>query len=263
MFDNLKGKTAVITGSTSGIGLHFAEGLAAQGCNVMLNGFGDKDEIEANRSRIAETHGVKVHYNGADMTKPAEIRSLIEETKSIFGRLDILVNNAGIQKVAPVEEFPDDKWDAIIAINMSSAFHTIKHAVPIMRENGWGRIINLASAHGLRASPFKAAYVTAKHGMIGLTKVVGLEVAEDNITCNAICPGYVKTPLVDGQIADTAKARNMSEEEVKKQVILERQPTKEFVTYEQLNAMLLFLCSDAGASCNATAYSVDGGWTAM
>ena len=262
MYEEFKGRSAVITGSTSGIGAHFAEALAKAGCNVMLNGFGDKDEIEAERARYAKEYDTKVAYNGADMTKPDEIKGLIEDTAKQFGSVDILINNAGIQKVSPIEDFPDEKWDQIIAINLSSSFHTIKAAVPHMKEQGWGRIINLASAHALVASPFKSAYVAAKHGIAGLTKVVALELAEHNITCNAICPGYVHTPLVDGQIADTAKARGMTEEEVKKKVILEAQPTKEFVTYDQLNGFMMFLASNSGAGNTGGVYPIDGGWTA-
>ncbi|ADM10170.1 D-beta-hydroxybutyrate dehydrogenase [Parvularcula bermudensis HTCC2503] len=262
MFDDLKGRNAVITGSTSGIGLHYAQGLAALGVNVMLNGFGDEAKIEETRKDIADTYGVTSLYNGADMTKPKEIAGLIAEAKDAFGRIDILINNAGVQKVSPIEDFPDEKWDQIIAINLSSAFHTIKHTVPIMKAQNFGRIVNTASAHALVASPFKAAYVAAKHGIMGLTKTVALEVAENGITCNAICPGYVKTPLVEDQIADTAKARGMTEEEVKKKVMLEAQPTKEFVTYEQLNGLLAYLCSDVGGGCTGTAYQIDGGWTA-
>ena len=263
MFDDLKGRSAVITGSTSGIGLQFAEGLARLGVNIMMNGFGDADEIEANRAGISEAHGVDVHYNGADMTKPEEIRALIDDAVSKFGGVDILINNAGIQKVAPIDEFEDAKWDAIIAINLSSAYHTIKHTLPHMKEKGFGRIINLASAHGLVASPFKSAYVAAKHGIVGLTKVVALEVAEQGITCNAVCPGYVKTPLVDAQIADTAKARGITEEEVKSDVLLKAQPTKEFVTYENLNGIIAYLCSNAGSGATGTSFSIDGGWTAQ
>ncbi|MEL6364427.1 MAG: 3-hydroxybutyrate dehydrogenase [Pseudomonadota bacterium] len=263
MAKTLEGQAAVVTGSTSGIGLGFAEGLAAAGANVMLNGFGEADEIEANRARIEKENDVRVLYNGADMTKPDEIRAMIAETKNAFGQLDILVNNAGIQKVSPIDEFPEDKWDAIIAINLTSAFHTIKAAVPIMKAQGRGRIINLASAHGLVASPFKSAYVAAKHGMLGLTKTVALEVAEENITCNAICPGYVETPLVKDQIADTARARGMTEDEVVKEVILKAQPTKKFVTFEHLNGLMLYLASDAGASVNGAALPVEGGWTAQ
>jgi 3-hydroxybutyrate dehydrogenase len=262
LFNDLKGKSAVITGSSSGIGLGFAKGLASQGVNIMMNGFGDADEIEANRKALEEM-GVKALYNGADMTKPDEIDDLVRETHDRLGAVDILINNAGIQKVSPIEEFPEDKWDAIIAINLSSAFHTIKHAVPIMKKQGRGRIINLASVHGLVASPFKSAYVAAKHGIIGLTKTVALEVATDGITCNAVCPGYVETPLVANQIADTAKARGMTEEEVKNDVMLKAQPTKQFITYDQLNGMLFYLCSDAGAGANGQAFTVDGGWTAQ
>jgi 3-hydroxybutyrate dehydrogenase len=262
MFDDLKGRSAIITGSTSGIGKQFAAGLASQGVNVMLNGFGEPDEIETFRASLERDHGVSAGYNGADMTKPEEIRSLIDEAADRFGAIDILINNAGIQKVAPIDEFPDDKWDAIIAINLTSAYHTIKHSLPHMKKKGFGRIINLASAHGLVASPFKSAYVAAKHGVLGLTKTVALEVAEQNITCNAICPGYVQTPLVDAQIADTAKARGMTEEEVKRDVMLAAQPTKEFVTYENLNGLLVYLCSNAGSGATGTAFSIDGGWTA-
>lgn len=258
----LKGKTAIITGSTSGIGLGIAQGMAKQGVNIVMNGFGDKDEIETNRKAI-EAMGVKCLYNGADMTKPEEIEALIHDAKETFGSVDIIVNNAGIQHVAPVEEFPAAKWDAIIAINMSSAFHTIRHAVPLMKQQGWGRIINIASAHGLVASPFKSAYVTAKHGIMGLTKTIALEVAENNITVNAICPGYVYTPLVEGQIADTAKSRGISQEEVKNDVLLKAQATKKFVTTEQIAETALFLCSDAAENITGTDITVDGGWTAQ
>lgn len=257
----LKGKTALITGSTSGIGLGIAQGFAAQGINIVMNGFGDKDEIEKERKAI-EDMGVKAIYNGADMTKPDEITQMIEDAVKEFGSLDIVVNNAGIQTVAPVEEFPPEKWDAIIAINMSSSFHTVRAAVPHMKKQGWGRIINIASAHGLVASPFKSAYVTAKHGIMGFTKTIGLEVAQDNITCNAICPGYVRTPLVDGQIADTAKSRGISEKEVIEDVMLKAQWTKKFVTVEQLSGTALFLCSDAAENITGTHIAVDGGWTA-
>lgn len=259
---SLKGKNAVITGSTSGIGQAIAQALAKEGVNIMLNGFGDMEEIEKDRAALEEIAKVKVFYNGADMTKPEEIKGLIEEANAKLGSVNILINNAGIQHVAKVEEFPDEKWDAIIAINMSSAFHTIKHAVPIMKKAGWGRIINLASVHGKVASPFKAAYCTAKHGVLGLTKVVALELAEENITCNSICPGYVKTPLVDGQITDTAKARGITEEEVVKDVLLAAQPTKKFTKMEDIGAMTVFLCSEAGDNINGSHFSMDGGWTA-
>lgn len=257
----LKGKTAIITGSTSGIGLGIAKGLAAQGLNIVMNGFGDEDEIEKNRKAV-EDLGVKCIYNGADMTKPDEIEDLIKTANSELGSVDILVNNAGIQHVASIEDFPPEKWDAIIAINMTSAFHTIRHTVPLMKAQGWGRIINLASAHGLVASPHKSAYVTAKHGILGLTKTVALEVAQDNITVNAICPGYVKTPLVDGQIADTAKSRGISEEEVVNDVLLKAQHTKKFVEIEDIAALALFLCSDAAENITGTHQSIDGGWVA-
>ncbi|MGD2132893.1 MAG: 3-hydroxybutyrate dehydrogenase [Maricaulaceae bacterium] len=259
---NLKDHAAVVTGSTSGIGLALADGLASQGVNVVLNGLGDPDEIEATRARIEAEHGVRALYHGANMLEPDEIDDLIATAKNEFGRLDILVPNAGIQHVAPVEEFPVAKWDAIIGINLSSAFHAIRAAVPIMKAQGRGRIINLASAHGLVASPFKSAYVAAKHGVVGLTKTVALELAEHDITCNAICPGYVKTPLVEGQIADQSKSRGVSEEEVMRDVILAAQPTKKFVEYDQLCGLLFYLASDAGASVNGAALAIDGGWTA-
>lgn len=256
------GRSAIITGSTSGIGLGIAEALAGAGYDIMLNGFGDGQEIEATRSRLASRHGVNVAYNGADMTKPDEISGLVDSTADTFGSVDVLVNNAGIQHVSPIEAFPADKWDAIIAINMTSAFHTIRRALPGMKQRGWGRIINLASVHGLVASPFKSAYVTAKHGVLGLTKTVALEAAEHGVTCNAICPGYVLTALVEKQIPDTARARGITEEEVKRDVLLAAQPTKEFVTVEQIGALAVFLCSDGAAQINGASLPVDGGWTA-
>ncbi|MDH3317738.1 MAG: 3-hydroxybutyrate dehydrogenase [Gammaproteobacteria bacterium] len=256
-------KNAVVTGSTSGIGLGIADALAAEGMNVVLNGFGEADEIERTRSDLASRHGVEALYSGADMTKPNEISSMIVEAEERLGSVDVVVNNAGIQHVSPIEDFPPEKWDAIIAINLSSSFHTIRSALPGMKSRKWGRIINLASAHALVASPFKSAYVSAKHGLLGLTKTVALEAAEHGITVNAICPGYVKTPLVEKQIPDTAKARGISEEEVIRDVLLAAQPTKEFVTTEQLGALAVFLCSDAGASINGAALPVDGGWTAQ
>jgi 3-hydroxybutyrate dehydrogenase len=259
---DLSGQTAIITGSTSGIGAALAEGLAANGANIVLNGLGDLTEIKALRARIAADHGVEVRYHAANMLDPDAIAEMIAFAHSEFGRVDILVNNAGIQHVAPVDEFPTAKWDAIIAINLTASFHTIKAAIPIMKAQGRGRIINLASAHALVASPFKSAYVAAKHGIMGLTKTVALEVAETGITVNAICPGYVKTPLVEGQIADTAKARGISKDEVVRDVMLAAQPTKKFVTYDELVGALLYLASDAGASCNGTSISVDGGWIA-
>ena len=259
----LKGKNAVITGSTSGIGQGMAHALANAGCNIMLNGFGDAKEIEKDRAALENSAGVKVLYNSADMTKPKEIEDLIKQTKSDLGSVDILINNAGIQYVSKIEEFPIEKWDAIIAINLSASFHTIRHAVPLMKEQGWGRIINLASAHALVASPFKSAYVAAKHGVAGLVKVIALEVAQDNITCNAICPGYVKTPLVENQIADTAKARGITEEEVVKNVLLAAQPTKKFTQIEDIGALAVFLSSDAAENINGSIIPIDGGWTAQ
>ncbi|WP_299705390.1 3-hydroxybutyrate dehydrogenase [uncultured Tateyamaria sp.] len=256
-------RTAIITGSTSGIGLGIAEAFAAQGFNIMLNGFGDANEIEATRADLDAKSAGTVAYHGADMTKPDQIADLVATTEAQFGAVDILVNNAGIQHVAPVEEFPLEKWDAIIAINMSSAFHTIRAALPGMKERGFGRVINVASAHGLVASPYKSAYVTAKHGIVGLTKTVALEAAQHGVTVNAVCPGYVLTPLVEGQIPDTAKARGITEEEVKRDVLLAAQPTKEFVTVEQLGAVCAFLASEAAASVTGIAMPVDGGWVAQ
>ena len=258
----LKGKTALVTGSTSGIGLGMARAFADAGCNVMLNGLGDPDEIEATRKELDRAGEADVGFHGADMRVAAEIADLIEVTEGHFGGIDILVNNAGIQYVAPVEDFPPEKWDAIIAINLSSAFHTIRAAVPKMKTRGWGRIINLASAHALAASPYKVAYVAAKHGIAGLTKTIALEVAEQGITVNAICPGYVLTPLVENQIPDTARARGISEEEVKRDVLLAAQPTKEFVTTEQIGALAVFLAQDNAASITGSIISMDGGWTA-
>ena len=259
---DLSGQVALITGSTSGIGQAMAEALAANGANIVLNGLGDAAEIEALRAKIAADHGVEVRYHGANMLKPDEIADMVNCAEREFGRLDILLSNAGIQHVSPVEDFPVAKWDAIIAINLTSVFHAARAAIPIMKRQGRGRIVNLASVHGLVASPFKSAYVAAKHGVIGFTKTLGLELAEDGITCNAICPGYVKTPLVENQIADTARARSISEEEVVRDVMLAAQPTKQFVTFEQLAGALLYLVSDAGANANGTAITIDGGWTA-
>ncbi|CAN5375882.1 3-hydroxybutyrate dehydrogenase [soil metagenome] len=259
----LQGQVAIVTGSTSGIGHAMADALAAQGVNIVLNGLGEMTAIEKTRAELAEKHGVEVLYNGADMTKPGQITEMVAAAKAEFGELDILVNNAGVQHVAPIEDFPVDQWDLIIAINLSSAFHATRAAIPIMKEQGRGRIVNIASAHGLVASPFKAAYVAAKHGILGLTKTAALELATFGITCNAICPGFVKTPLVEAQIVDQAKARGISEEAVMKDVILAAQPTKQFVTFDQLNGLLLYLVSDAGASANGSAFSIDGGWTAQ
>ena len=256
---SLKGKTAVITGSNSGIGLGVAHEMARAGADVVINSFTDRDEDHALAAEIAKEHGVTVRYIQADMSKPDQCRALIEKA----GACDILVNNAGIQHVAPIDEFPIEKWDAIIAINLSSAFHTTAVALPMMRKAGWGRIINIASAHGLTASPFKSAYIAAKHGVVGLSKTTALETAREHITCNAICPGYVLTPLVEAQIPDTAKKYDMSEEEVTQKVILERQPSKEFATVEQIGGTAVFLCSDAAAQITGTTISVDGGWTAL
>ncbi len=256
---SLSGKTAVITGSNSGIGLGVAQELAKAGANVVLNSFTDRDEDHALAAQIASDTGVEAKYVQADMSKADDCRRLIVEA----GDCDILINNAGIQHVAPVQDFPVEKWDAIIAINMSSAFHTMAAAVSGMREKGWGRVVNIASAHGLTASPYKSAYVAAKHGVVGMTKVVALETAEDPITCNAICPGYVLTPLVEAQIPDTMKEYNMSREDVVRNVLLERQPSKEFATVEQLGGTTVFLCSDAAAQITGTTISVDGGWTAL
>ena len=256
----LKGKNAVITGSTSGIGLNIAKAFAEKGLNIVINGFGDKDDIEKERQEI-EKMGVKAIYHPADMTEPEEIEDLISTANKELGSVDILVNNAGIQFVSPVDEFPTEKWDAIMAINLTSSFHTIRSALPLMRKNGWGRIINMASAHGLVASPYKSAYVAAKHGIVGMTKSIALECAEDNVTVNAICPGYVKTPLVEGQIKDTAKARGISEDEVVRDVLLKAQWTKKFVTTEQVSELALFLCSDAAENITGSHVSIDGGWT--
>ncbi|WP_371157580.1 3-hydroxybutyrate dehydrogenase [Jannaschia sp. 2305UL9-9] len=255
----LAGKTAVITGSNSGIGLGVAHSFARAGLNVVLNSYTDRDEDHALAEKLSGDYGVKVRYIGADLSKGEEARRLIEDA----GTCDILVNNAGIQHVAGIDEFPADKWDAIIAINMTSAFHTTAVALPMMRKAGWGRVINIASAHGLTASPYKSAYVTAKHGVVGMTKVVALETAQEPITANAICPGYVLTPLVDSQIPDTMKKYGMDRETAIKEVLLDRQPSKEFATTDQLGGTALFLCSDHAAQITGTTISVDGGWTAL
>jgi 3-hydroxybutyrate dehydrogenase len=255
----LKGKTAVITGSTSGIGLGIARELAKAGANVVLNSFSDTDEDHARAAEIAQVTGVEAKYVQADMSSGDDCRRLIVAA----GGCDILVNNAGIQHVSPIQDFDPAKWDAIIAINLSSAFHTTAAALTGMRERGWGRIINVASAHGLTASPYKSAYVAAKHGIVGLTKTVGLETARDPITCNAICPGYVLTPLVEAQIPATMKEYGMSREDVINKVMLERQPSKQFATVEELGGTAVFLCSDAAAQITGTTISVDGGWTAQ
>ena len=255
----LAGKTAVITGSNSGIGLGVARELAKAGANVVLNSYTDTPEDHALAAEIADVTGVEGKYVQADMSKGEDCRRLIVAA----GGCDILVNNAGIQHVAPIQEFPSDKWDAIIAINLTSSFHTIAAAVTGMREKGYGRIINIASAHGLTASPYKSAYVAAKHGIVGLTKTIGLETAQDSITCNAICPGYVLTPLIDSQIPETMKEYGMTREEVVRDVLLARQPSKEFATLEQIGGTAVFLCSDAAAQITGTTISIDGGWTAL
>ncbi len=258
----LTGKTAVVTGSTSGIGLAYARALAAAGVNVVINGFGEAKDIEAERARIESDFRVKAAYSPADMTKPAEIAGMIAFGEKTFGVVDILINNAGIQFVSPIEEFPVEKWDAIIAINLSSAFHAIRAAVPSMKKRGWGRIISTASAHSLVASPYKAAYIAAKHGIAGLTKTVALELAQSRITCNCISPGYVWTPLVEKQIPDTMKSRNMTKEQVINDVLLAAQPTKQFVTVEQVAALAVFLCGDEASQITGANLSIDGGWTA-
>lgn len=258
----MRGKVVVVTGSTSGIGLGIAEAFAAEGAHVMLNGFGDEAEIRAAQNGLAGKYGVKISYHPADMRNPAEIEALIAATRAELGPIDILVNNAGIQHVAPIEEFPVERYDAIIAVNLSSAWHATRLVTAEMKARKWVRIINIASAHGLIASPFKSAYVAAKHGVVGLTKTVALETAEFGVTCNAICPGYVQTPLVDRQIADQARTRGISEEEVIQKVILEAQPTKKFVQIGEVAALAVFLCSDAAANITGAALSIDGGWVA-
>ena len=262
-FGSLRGQVALITGSTSGIGWALAEALSCRGVKVVLNGLGDPAEIEANRRSLEIRTGAPVRYHGADMTDPAQIAEMITYATAEFGRLDILVNNAGVQHVEAVEDFPPEQWDRIIAINLTSVFHATRAAVPIMKAQKKGRIVNIASAHGLVASPFKSAYVAAKHGVVGFTKSVGLEVATFGITCNAICPGYVMTPIVKNQIADQARTRGISQDEVVRTVILAAQPTRQFVTFDQLTGLLLYLVSDAGASANGSSYSIDGGWTAQ
>lgn len=260
---DLKGQVAVITGSTSGIGLALARAVAEGGGEVVLNGLGDPAEIERTRADLEASSGVRILYHPADMTRSEEIADMIAFAQRELGRLDILVNNAGIQHVESVENFPTDQWEKIIAINLSSAFYATRAAIPIMKAQGRGRIINMASAHGLVASPFKSAYVAAKHGIIGFTKTAALELARDNITCNAICPGFVETPIVTKQIADQARTRNMTEEQVLTDVILAAQPTKRFVTTDELTGIFLYLVSDLGASANGASFSIDGGWTAQ
>ena len=259
---SLAKRHALVTGSTSGIGLAIARAFAKEGADVVINGFGDKDAIETERSKIEKEFGVKAFYNGADMSKGAEIEAMIADAQSKMGSLDILVNNAGIQFVSPIENFPPEKWDAIIAINLTAAFHAIRAAVPGMKAQKWGRIINTASAHSLIASPFKSAYVAAKHGLAGLTKTVALELATSGVTANCISPGYVWTPLVERQIPDTMKARNLTREQVINDVILDAQPTKQFVTVDQVASLAVYLCSDAAAQITGANLSIDGGWTA-
>lgn len=255
----LAGKTAIITGSTSGIGLGVARELARAGADVVLNSFTDRDEDHALAAGLAREFGVQARYIAADMADGPSARALVEQA----GRCDILVNNAGIQHVAPVPDFPPETWDRIIAINLSSSFHTIAAALPLMRQAGWGRVVNIASAHGLTASPYKSAYVSAKHGLVGLTKTVALETAEEDITCNAICPGYVLTPLVEAQIPDQMKAHGMGRDEVIRKVMLERQPSRQFATVEEIGGTTVFLCSAAAAQITGTTISIDGGWTAL
>ncbi len=259
---DMSGKTVVVTGSTSGIGLGIARGFAAVNANVVINGFGDADDISREVAALEKLGSGAVAYDGADMSNPQQIVAMIANAEARFGAVDVVVNNAGIQTVAPVESFPPERWDLIVAINMNSAFHTTRAVLPGMKQRGWGRIINISSAHGLVASPFKSAYVTAKHGITGFTKTVALEAAQDGVTVNAICPGYVLTPLVEKQIPETAAARGISEEAVKRDVLLAAQWTKKFVTVEQLAGVALFLCSDAAENITGVSLPVDGGWTA-
>ena len=259
----LKGKTALVTGSTSGIGLAYAKALAAEGANILINGFGDAAAIEQERQGLEKLSGGKAAYSPADMTKPAEIDAMIAQAEKTLGSVDVLVNNAGIQHVANIEDFPTDKWDAIIAINLSSSFHTIRAAIPGMKKRKWGRIINIASAHGLVASAQKVAYVAAKHGLVGLTKTVAIEAANDGVTCNAICPGWVLTPLVQKQIEARAKASGQSVEDAKVALLSEKQPMHQFSTPENIGALAVFLASDAAQSITGSAYSIDGGWVAQ
>lgn len=259
----LKNKVAIVTGSTSGIGLGIAKAFAKQGAHIMLNGLGDAAEIEKTRAALEQEFGTKILYHGADMTKPDQIADLVAQTAEKLGSVDILVNNAGIQHVAPIDQFPPEKWEAIIAINLVSSFYTLHHAVPLMKKAGWGRVVNMASAQGLVGTAYKSAYNAAKHGLLGLTKSVALELGRENITVNAICPGYVRTPLVEGQIADTAKARGITEEQALNDVILGQHATKKFTTVEQIADMAVYLCSDAAENITGAALTIDGGWTAQ
>ena len=259
----LSGKTALVTGSTSGIGLGIAKALAAQGCQIMLNGFGDPAAVERTRAALEAEHRVRVRYDDADLTRPGEVTALVDATLEALGAVDILVNNAGIQHTAAVDAFPPEKWDAILATNLSAAFHAIQRAVPAMKERGYGRIVNTASVHGLVGSVNKAAYVAAKHGLVGLTKVVALETAGTGITCNAICPGWTHTALIQQQIVARAQALGVTVEEGERELLSEKQPSKQFVTTEQLGALVVFLCSDAAAQLTGAAVPVDGGWTAQ
>src|SRR4051812_45954639 len=259
----LRGKTAIVTGSTSGIGLGIASALAAEGCDVMLNGFGDSAAIEKSRAGLAEKHGVRVGYSAADMSKPAEIRTLIDAAVRQFGAVDILVNNAGIQHVAKIVDFPEERWDAVIAINLSAAFHASKAALPHMIAKKWGRIINISSAHGLVASGEKAAYVAAKHGLVGLTKVIAIETANQGVTCNAICPGWVLTPLVQQQIEARATAQGIAVEQAREDLVREKQPMLDYTTPEKIGAMTVFLCGEAASTITGATLSIDGGWVAQ
>lgn len=259
----LKGRKALVTGSTSGIGLAIAQALAAQGCDIMMNGFGDPSEIEKLRSGIEKQHGVKALFNGADLSKAAGCEQLVADAEQRLGAIDVLVNNAGIQFVAPIEDFPAERWDAIIAVNLSSAFHTVRVALPGMRKRGWGRLINIASTHGLVASVNKVAYVAAKHGIVGITKVVALETAKSGITCNAICPGWTKTPLVVKQIEMRARNEGIPISQAEHDLLVEKQPSERFTTVEQIGGLAVFLCSDAAANITGATIPIDGGWTAQ
>ncbi len=263
MYTELRGKAAIVTGSTSGIGLGLAEALAAQGVDVLLNGFGDDEQIARLRKTLAASYGIRVRYSRADLSRPAEVTAMVEQGMAELGKVDILINNAGIQYTAPIQEFPPDRWDAIIAINLSAVFHAIRAALPQMLSRNWGRIINISSTHGLVASTHKAAYVAAKHGVVGLTKVVALETATTRITCNAICPGWVLTPLVQKQIDDLAKHEGLAPDAAKLRLLGEKQPSLQFATPEQLGALTAFLCSDAAEQIRGVALPMDGGWTAQ